>query len=344
MLLTSAGGLVALVGVARTREAPLQLFNLTDLQSITQVCRLWADVGKEVLMDRVRRELKRHILPGPDAYSNSPTPQLDAVFDFLSLLDDTGSVVSGTTALAACMYGTPYIDVPMSDSDLLDIFTPREVSTHVVYDLKKMFGYTVDLFVDRHYARYYGNHPDAEWFALYGPEDTGIDSFTRLQRPDGRAINVMASTAECALLPLARFPFTHVINYTTGTTLVVCYPIHTLVEHRGVDNPDTAYRGPLLARYEYEGWDLLQSHGDGEHTERCFARGSYCPNQTRITDDELCFSFRFKVDDVQGGRKRTVSRFPRAMWIWGWQWSQGMFWPSQYHYITMEGAVVDATA
>ena len=308
---------------------------LVDLRRATQVCRLWGFVGASVLYGRVRRELRRNIWPDLQAYALSRDANTRAIPDFLNLLDATGSVVSGSTALAVCMKGTKHAGAWMDTGDL-DVFTPRGQAARVSRDISMLFGFSVQFRADCSFAFVHGDSS----YGVCRPIQNGVWSLTRLVGDDGiRKVDVVESSNECAIHPISHFPFTHIVNYLTGSTLVVCYPIHTLLQHRSVANPTNDRISRLKKRYEERNWDIEDSHDDNEHVPACMDPHNYCPVVMRTSEDALCFAFKFKVDENLV-HDREVSRYPRAMWMWGEKWANGENVMAQHNYLRESGDMV----
>ncbi|KZV64789.1 hypothetical protein PENSPDRAFT_690442 [Peniophora sp. CONT] len=146
--------------------------------------------------------------------------------EFLTLLDKTQSIISGSTALAVCMQRTERASEWMDTRDL-DIFTPVGMAESIVGYLVGKLDYTQTecLLASAAGGPGFPEEYDAMW-TYHGSytnniPDGELRTVTRLVAVDGRRIDVMESATTCALLPLATFPLTHIMNYITGTTLVI---------------------------------------------------------------------------------------------------------------------------
>ena len=301
----------------------LRIFSSTDvvtLQRLTHVCRYWSLLGRILLRHRVDSELKWHITPTTESSFSSNNPQRDCIDQFLQLLADTNSVISGSTPLAICVQGTPRAGSWMDERDL-DIFAPAYRADTVVEYLNQQLGYTVVF--QLHYSTWDTEseiqdtreelNRDAPSYMVCNPLVNGIVGLTRLGTPDGRRIDVIESLSDCALLPIVHFPFTHLINFITATTIVVCYPRQTLISGSGLPNPDNRHGQRLRDRYVSRGWTLSDVF---THTQHCRVRSSYCPLLSRNSGDSLCFSFAFCGRDAESAR-RSVAYMPGVRWLWG---------------------------
>ncbi|VDB99980.1 unnamed protein product [Peniophora sp. CBMAI 1063] len=312
----------------------LEHLGIAELQRLSQVCVVWTSLARDELRRRVFLELKRHVFDASLSRSLSSYPLKEAVENFLVLLRTTRSVVSGSTALAVCMQGTIRAGEWMDERDL-DIFTPVGMAPNVILYFVETLGYTVA-------RRFTGRVADDDVFGgddegdadpddeleVNGPSFTigpsprglGVMSVTRLVRNGGLRVDVIEADSDCAILPIAHFPYTALVNYLTSTSLVVCYPQLTLEELATHANPGMSVPERIKAKYQERNWTAPTEF---QHTSQCKVPKHYCPRNNRISEDSSCLVFDF---EPRGGyhfpleHVRAVSYYPQASWTWG-DWS-----------------------
>ncbi|KZV67532.1 hypothetical protein PENSPDRAFT_688058 [Peniophora sp. CONT] len=307
----------------------IEHLDIPSLQKLSQVCVAWTCLARDELRRRVYLELKRHIFTTATTHTVSSYPLKDAIEGFLVLLRTTRSVVSGSTALAICMQGTSRAGDWMDERDL-DVFTPVGLAPNVILYFVETLGYVVA-------RRLMGRAADDDVFGINDGDDVdsdeeddnafgtaarglGVMSVTRLIRDGGLRVDVVEADSDCAILPVARFPFTALVNYITSTSLVVCYPRLTLTDLRMHYNPGISPPNRFKDKYRARGWVSSQEF---QHTHQCIERKHYCPRNNRISEDDCCLVFDF---EPRGGwyypleHVRTVSYYPQASWRWG-DWS-----------------------
>ena len=283
--------------------------DLVRLQCMGQVCRAWYDISRDVLRERVDVELGKHIFPVSAATSASAAGQRKCVIDgFLNMLKDTRSVVSGSTTLSVCMQATARMGEWMDKRDL-DIFTPSDVDHLVVDSLSRNHAYFIETTITAS-----DNSSDTYSPLVVNPLVSGVAKLTRLSNSGGRRIDVVTSWSDCALWPIIRFPFTHLINYLTGSTIVVCYPQRTLVDLRGQPNPANSNNARLFDRYTTRGWPLSKVFA---HSVDCIRRGAYCTLATRVSEDEACLVMNFEKRKDDHWNRCPVLYEPKVTWSWG---------------------------
>lgn len=239
------------------------------------------------------------------------------------MIDNTRSVISGSTALAVCMQRTNGAGDWMDTRDL-DVFTPAGRAGDVVSYLVRHLGYTIthkfrevdsdsDSDGDSIGTNLLGDPAAIPSFVVCNPVLSGIIGLTRLQASDDRRIDVIESVTKCALFPLVHFPFTHLVNYITSTAVVVCYPRHTLVTHTTSPNPDNRLPQRIRDRYSQRGWTMPEFF---VHSDECTRSPGYCPLTLRVSEDSSCFVFAYGPS-VEDKKRRETSYLPQATWIWG---------------------------
>ena len=307
-----------------TRDVLLMVFahsELPELQKLTQVNRSWANLGRHVLRERIFLELGLHILPTTKTSGSSQNMRNQALLPFLAMIDDTHSVVSGSTALAVCMHGTDRAGDWMDTRDL-DIFTPLARKDIVVNYIVTNLDYKVHestlstVFGGPGFPEEHNEFPEGTASYTQMTRESEIRSVTRLIGADGQRIDIMESASDSALLPVTQFPLTHLINFITGTSLVVCFPWQTLVHRQSVRNPDAWLDEgkDLQIRYIQRGWPIV----DFDHSAECDNLGHKCPHILRSTEDQHSLAFHFKLPAGEKSR-RTVSYSPETIWLWGYE-------------------------
>ncbi|KAL1940975.1 hypothetical protein VTO73DRAFT_7611 [Trametes versicolor] len=199
---------------------------------------------------------------------------------FLDELEICCSVISGSSALAV-LFRLPWIPGD------LDIYTPRDYFYHVVAYLVNVEEYTLSFLSQPHYASY-GN----------------VRNVARLLRDDGQRIDVIQSESNSALLPLASFWNTAVMNYISSSGFCVAYPRLTeahraLLSTRstfvpndgGVPYPDVDT--DVVVKYLDRGFDLRFTHmgwiREDDASAGCPGMGSsHCPLTIRYFGDRHC--------------------------------------------------------
>ena len=145
------------------------------------------------------------------------------------------------------------------------------------------------------------------------PSKTGIHSLHRLSTPDGRRVDIVESLTDCALNMVVRFPFTHLINYITGSGLVVCHPVQTLVDRISYIKPWSNDSQRLFERYRDRGFNMPLHNK--RHSRACEKSNHYCTLRERRSNDRQCFTFEFHNPATEN---RAVSPYkPAAIWMWG---------------------------
>lgn len=295
---------------------------LAQLQTLSHVCRGWHQVAQETLRKRIFLELQHHIKPAATTISMAENPVKESVQHFLALLARTRSVVSGSTAVAVYAQATSRAGKWMDTRDL-DIFTPRHMASSVVEHLVQTHGYSVTVRLQCPASRleeptddvFELRSDDIPSFLACNPSETGVYGLKRLATADGRRIDVIESSTDCALLPIVHFPFTHLINYITATSIVICYPHQTLVQGVSYIRPHSKDGIRLYERYRERRFKICDRTPN--HNWSCISPTTYCSLRRRVSEDSGCFRMAFTSDSMRKERAKVIPYVPRAVWSWG---------------------------
>lgn len=126
----------------------------------------------------------------------------------------------------------------------------------------------------------------------YWEDPACIKSLTRLRSPLYNAhIDIICAQGNAATLPITAFWGTPVMNFITGTKLVVLYPRMTL-DGRGFYNPHSHpdRRRESIAKYSARGITVTAFPHD---RKQCTDPDNYCPETFRYTQDTqtMCVSW-----------------------------------------------------
>lgn len=212
--------------------------------------------------------------------------------DFRAILRNSRSVVSGSVALHFIL------DNPSSwNPGDCDVYVPAGSAFVVIDYLRHHEGYQ---FRNRSRQEHYGN--------LHFPSSLpAIMSIERLQRPDGKRIDVIESSTASALYPLPFFWSSHLVNYISADSICVTFPILTFQKRcllfPGSNHTSTA----LQAKYEERGFRVSSFlENTSEEVQAAYPRmhdgcddNPYCPHRFRFFGDEWCMQIVF---DEEAGR------------------------------------------
>lgn len=257
----------------------LDYFDLQELLRLSQVSHLFRDRVKSRLLTRFVRTLRRWV--------DGPTELRD-------VLRNTGSVVSGSTALA---YALDDNDKEDWESNDLDIYTPvGEPCQDVLRHLTEQEGFELQ-------PRPNADVPGAPPPEVDPPIDVlenyeGSAAFSRLRNVyklskdrDGKkvCIDVIEARGTSAIIPIFRFHSSLVMNYISADALFMAYPTLTLSGEFIVNQKLNRFQlksREWLDKYEGRGfkqWRVKQG-------KPC---GSACYPLMRSTRDVACLQFTF---------------------------------------------------
>ncbi|KAI0312260.1 hypothetical protein OF83DRAFT_1176814, partial [Amylostereum chailletii] len=134
---------------------------------------------------------------------------------FRELLCCTGSIVSGSAALAYAMSATTFMNTwtPMD----MDVYCSVATAVSVVDWFVRTQSYT---YLPA-FANVSGDVDDEAYFMEY---HGGIAGVVHLTCSDGRSVDIICSKTPSPMYPLPHFWGTLVLNYLTADSLVVAYP------------------------------------------------------------------------------------------------------------------------
>ncbi|VDC01242.1 unnamed protein product [Peniophora sp. CBMAI 1063] len=274
----------------------LPVLDGSALIALSQSCSLFKTLVADEWRRRVYYKTRMHVSDAASLYS---------------MLDGIGGVVSGSTPFSLLQSSNCDFSLPpwVTGSDL-DIYVPDVASrdTLIAY-LHKEDGY--------------GDVPFTSAFdERYWEDPSVITSITRLasDRFSGH-VDVVCARGGSAVMPILSFWSTLVMNFVTGSRIIVLYP-RTTLSGRGYTNP-TSHSDKLQActqKYQDRGFAV----GRFPHTaDECHDPDNYCPSKLRYTEDCQTLSITWKSDASQ---PRTVARAPSfgrrrfsvppAFWTW----------------------------
>lgn len=224
-------------------------------------------------------------------------PFLDAPETFLELLDDTGSVVSGSFALWFLLGGA--LDWEPQD---LDIYCPVYGASRLADYLTTYQGYVEET-----------NHDvnmDDDYEMGRRNQLASINLTIHLTSPRGRRIDVVESMTPSALQPIPYTWTTILPNYVSARTLCIPYPYHALYNlGHFVPGPDgTAIPRSEISKYESRGYTLYPfQSGISASVVQAYPNvldsgcieNPYCPNKVRTFGDAWCLQYTFRETKLE---------------------------------------------
>ncbi|KAG1722486.1 hypothetical protein EDB19DRAFT_1916662 [Suillus lakei] len=207
---------------------------------------------------------------------------VDNVDDLVALLDRTGTVISGSSALSLVQ-----AEAEAFVARDMDVYTTESFEEIIVMHFKEKEGYigVRDIMRQNHY------------------DNSSIAKIFKLEKGE-KKVDIMVTHWSCALAPIIQFHTTCVMNYITARSLVCLYPRWTTM-HEGFVNPRLYVDGntnlgtvDALMKYVRRGFKIsadpwkLGDHDCGDE-ETGGKKIGYCPHKLRSTiDDEvLCWEF-----------------------------------------------------
>ncbi|KZV67530.1 hypothetical protein PENSPDRAFT_688056 [Peniophora sp. CONT] len=239
----------------------------------------------------VRAELRRRIT----IVLSSHIPRTN-ISDFLNLLCDTDSVVSGSSALAVLSWNTQCDFRGWPTARDLDIYVPRG-GTQPFIDFLQHLDYAPKFTpVSRqiHYARINGVRTVSTLIRL--PESIPFAPTT---------VDIIESTRRSAMWPLCHFWGTVVNNFISARSLVSAYPVETL-DGVCVVNPDIDVFENVLDKYRARGFKLVM---------RKMRVADYFKTVDK-SRSSLFLTHSSKCGDAVVDRFRRSRRAPGTAWRW----------------------------
>jgi hypothetical protein len=201
---------------------------------------------------------------------------------FNELLDATGTVISGSSALH--LFQAKVNALKLGD---MDLYVTHEFEEEVINYLKTTEKYKVEHKSER----------KEEY------DSAAIKKIFKLER-EGKKMDVIITDWASSIIPILQFHSTVVMNYITARSVVSLYPNWTK-ENKGLVNPrmylenTTNLRTVIaLMKYANRGYNLSAEPFDlGIHN--CDMNG-YCPRSFRNTIDEDTLHWDFKKIKTMG--------------------------------------------
>lgn len=241
------------------------------VQRVGQISRTLRTAVKSYLLRRVQDVLQQWI--------NDPT-------EFRFHLGMTRSVVGGSAVLGVVLRDS------WQPSDL-DIYCPYGRTAALAHYLCHDEGYDLVKYINPYLTNTTAD--DAQTVDIQGI--TSVTKFKRLFR-DGmvRKVDLIESKDAYALSPLVHADMTLTMNWITGNTVTVGYPLTTF-RHFSVWRNETSNSGRKKWRRMYEDRGFGWSDWDEWETRRVKLghHGASCPGLLRSSDDSLCFRMSFKA-------------------------------------------------
>lgn len=214
-----------------------------------------------------------------------------------AMLRLTRSVISGSSALHFLL------DSPRSWSPGdCDIYVPNGAALRMIDHLRRTEGYV------------FCNSPeDASFYDPDEPNQSGdsahyISTVNRLRRSDGIFVDVIESSSESSLHPLAAFWSTHLMNYVSADSLCVAYPTMTWNNSGCVASVINEKAVSAALKYAERGFGLSSFKFNlGPHVRSTYPsildgcdNFPYCPHSYRHFGDKWCMQTVFAEDHSIG--------------------------------------------
>lgn len=163
--------------------------------------------------------------------------------------------------------------------------------------------------------------PGGDGFDRPYVDETAISCVVRMERRDGRAVDVVVSTCHSALAPIARYYASHVVNVVTASSICVAYPDSTF-QRRGFFRPWAARtwnRVRAVEKYMSRGYALV---GFSKNVEASVEGGTgsrhfYCPHQERSFADSGTLRLWYGETDDWLARSADDALLREVKWKWG---------------------------
>lgn len=207
---------------------------------------------------------------------------LNSIDDFNNILQSTGAVISGSSALNIVQAKEGAVEI-----NDLDVYTTQTNFNQLVQFLEKKEKYKL-----------IGNfsRPPA------GPYNTsGISRLLRFKKGDNK-IDVIVTNMSAAPSPIFQFHTTVVMNFISADTIFCAYPAWTL-NMMGLIHPRMYKQNSTnlatingLAKYVKRGFSLYSDIKElAPHASQC-VKTYDCPHTTRSTNDKGVASWVFRTD------------------------------------------------
>lgn len=221
------------------------------------------------------------------------TPQ---VSEFLTVMDVTGTVLSGSNALRF--------------ADRKSLWIPNDFDFYCNGRGFLIFCAFLETYLG---AELLEVHSDDSGHIPYPLK--GVVEMRRYQTSLTR-LDVMCSASPSALYPLTFFHSTLVMNAISANSICIAYPQH-VVDRSGLLSMhgmgDIAREA--AEKYETRGYQLV-AHDFHHADDGGFAQGSGCGRRHRYFGDEFCLTIPFAPLIMPAVKSQ--SRFARSKWTAGW--------------------------
>jgi hypothetical protein len=225
---------------------------------------------------------------------------------FISLMDCTGTVLSGSCALSLIQAEQG----ALMTRDM-DVYTTLKFEKEVVDHFKDKEGYECMKEIER----------KTEY------NSSAIFRIHKLQRGEKQA-DIIVTHWKCALAPIFQFHSTAVMNYVTARSIACLYPRWT-TKNKSFINP-RMYLDNLthlrtlhgLMKYRRRGFKMsADAFHLGEHIcetdERNRKKIGYCPHNMRSTVDNDVLIWNFGPNQTLGDTTITCGDMPIMVWCLG---------------------------
>lgn len=221
----------------------------------------------------------------------------------MQVMQDTGAIFSGSHVLR-------FIDRSALRSD----WAPGDLD---IYTVKEKAPQLIKFFEDEEYKGFVkprGRKVDRHYVA-----EGAIACAVTLKKSGHPDVDVVISSAESPIIPIARFYATHVVNVITGYSVNVAYPKATLngKSYLRYWAPDTDTMEYAINKYNRRGYTILRSNDSSEATLGDAVARFYCPHTTRSFTDEGTLTIPFAGKGTGKASERDAVILGTACWRWG---------------------------
>ncbi|KAG1894175.1 uncharacterized protein F5891DRAFT_985289 [Suillus fuscotomentosus] len=229
---------------------------------------------------------------------------VDDVDGLLSMMEDTGSVVSGSSALS--LIRPEAEELRARD---MDVYVTEAFEEEVLKHLKEKEGYAGagDVVLKQEY------------------NDSAMAKIFKLEKGE-KKVDVIVTHWTAAVVPILQFHMTSVMNYITADSLVCLYPRWT-TEKKGFINPRLYLEGKStlhtvegLMKYVGRGFKIradplqLGEHNCEDNTDN---QGGYCPHKLRSTVDDKVMQWNYSPTKTLGETTIVCQTMPVMVWCLG---------------------------
>lgn len=219
----------------------------------------------------------------------------------MRLVKDTKSVFSGSQVLRFVDRGPGKLNWTAGD---LDIYTTKSKAKQLTAFFERE-GYKGSIVPG-------GRRKDRRYVGEFS-----IICVVTLEKTDGQSVDVVISSAETPLIPIARYYSTHVVNVITAYSISVAHPDSTLVGkgYLRAWAPNTTALDDAIRKYERRGYQLIRP-ADAASTSTNEDE-SYCPNKKRRFTDNETMRIPFPGSDEGNAQRADADILETVSWRWG---------------------------